>query len=364
MAQFLVRPDLHREFAGPHAVFCLLTQADRAAEFELAPSSRYGTVLHHALAAHEALADVLPALPVDADVFVVCPDRFLVSPDPAQLGAGRRISVMPCGSTPVTDAHVTYFLDVVERTDPEALEARADRLFEALGDADEVLLTSPAEGASARFGISGDYEWNQQAGMLSAGEQQIAPSGEASAAPTGLYRFDTTRRLALSGRIALRGAPIVHRGDDPAVRGEQARIFADLDVLRTATVLLDLSGGLVTGVTALDRAGQPAVDALEKLYAADDNYRFVWEFGIGLNPVLEQQPGNCGLNEMYGSTGGVVHLGFGLTPSTRYALTFTCADTAMTDPASGSRIAGPAATAAAPKPVRRLNRQRTASCGC
>ncbi|WP_235433527.1 aspartate-semialdehyde dehydrogenase [Protofrankia coriariae] len=63
--------------------------------------------------------------------------------------------------------------------------------------------------------------------------------------------------------------------------------------------------------------------ALTELYTVDDNYRLVWEFGIGLNTALRQQPGNCGMNEMYGAGNGVVHLGFGLTPTTRYALTFT-----------------------------------------
>ncbi|WP_391531042.1 iron-containing redox enzyme family protein [Candidatus Frankia nodulisporulans] len=342
MAQFVVHPDSHREFPGPHHTFCLLTQADRAADFALTESVRYREVVHRTIEADQSLAEALrdPRTPTDADVFVICPDRFLVSPEPAEIGPGRRLAVMPCGSTPVTDAHVAYFLDVVQRTDSAALEARADRLFEALGDADEVLLADHAGHASARLGISGDYEWNQQAGVLGPGEQQIAPSGEASAAPTGLYRFDTASRLALHGSIALRGAPIVHRGDDPAVLDEQADLLADLDVLRDATIVLDLADGAVTDVRAIDPAGQRAVDALGKLHAADESYRIVWEFGIGLNPELVQQPGNCGLNEMFGGADGTVHLGFGLTPTTRYALTFTCADTVITDAESGIRIAG------------------------
>ncbi|CAJ61065.1 MULTISPECIES: hypothetical protein [Frankia] len=357
MAQFLVRPDLHREFTGPHSTFCLLTQADRATDFTLAPSSRYGSVVHRTLEADESLQDALgdQRIPADADVFVVCPDRFLVSPEPALVGAQRRIAVMPCGSTPVTDAQVAYFLSVVEQTDPADLETRADTLFEALGEADHVTLADLAGHASARFVISGDYEWNQQAGALAAGEQQIAPAGEASAVPTDLYRFDTSRRLGLDGQIALRGAPIVHRGDDPAVLAEQARLFDDLDVLRTATVVLHLADGMVTDCHAVNAAGKRAVDALAELFAADEAYRVVWEFGIGLNPVFEQQPGNCGMNEMYGAADGIVHLGFGLTPTTRYALTFTCADTVLSDPA-GTRLAGPA--------PRRMRRRRTPTCGC
>ncbi|MEX5709343.1 hypothetical protein AB1484_13765 [Parafrankia sp. FMc6] len=358
MTQFVVHPDRHREFGSPSETFLLLTQTDRVEDFVLAPSTRYRHCAMGTIDADQSLEAVLLSgrYPADADIFVVCPDRFVTSPEPAAIGPTRRVVVMPCGSTPVTDAQVAYFLTVVEHTDPVALESRADRLFAALGETPFVWLTAPRASTSATFTVSGDYEWNQQAGPLAPGEQQIAPSGEASAAPTGLYRFDTSHRLGLNGSVTLYGAPIVHRGDDPECLAEQAGLFEDLDVLRESPVILDLADGMVTDARPAEPAAKRAVAALTDLYAADDAYRVVWEFGIGLNPVLHQQPGNCGLNEMYGANNGVVHLGFGLTPTTRYALTFTCADTVLTDK-DGNSVAGPVS-------ARRLLRRRTPDCGC
>ncbi len=339
---FVVHPDRHHQFGKPGETFLLITQADRAEEFTLAPGSRYRHTAVATIEAGEPLDAVLGSArcPDSADVFVVCPDRFVLSPEPAVLGPGRRLVVMPCGSTPVTDAQMGYFLTAVENTDPVALQIRADRLFGALGATPYVWLTAAREGTSATFGISADYEWNQQAGPLAPGEQQIAPSGGASAMPAGLYRSGASRRLDLHGSITLLGAPIVHRGDDPACVDEQAALHKDLDALRESPVILTLADGLVTDVRATAPAGKGAVAALHDLYEADESYRVLREFGVGLNPVLRQQPGNCGLNEMFGATNGVVHLGFGLTPRTRYALTFTCVDTVMTD-AEGNTLAGP-----------------------
>lgn len=352
MTQFVVHPDRHQEFGTPGETFLLLTQADRAGDFTLAPSTRYGRQAVGTIEAGESLGDVLRSgrCPAEADIFVVCPDRFVVSPEPAMLGPHRRLAVMPCGSTPVTDAQVAYFLRVIESTDPVTLAVRADRLFGALGETPYVWLTAQREGTSATFVISGDYEWAQQAGPLGPGEQQIAPSGAASASPTGLYRSGTSQRFDLNGALTLLGAPIVHRGDDPGCVEEQAALFKDLDALRDSPVILTLTGGQVTDVRPTEPAGKGAVAALAELYAADEAYRVVRELGIGLNPVLRQQPGNCGLNEMFGANNGVVHLGFGLTPTTRYALTFTCASTVMTDE-TGNAIAGPASPRRAARPL-------------
>lgn len=351
MAQFVVHPDRHREFGKASETFLLITQTDRFDDFALAPSTGYRHTAVATLEAGEPLDAALSAerCPESADIFVVCPDRFVVPPEPAVLGPGRRLVVMPCGSTPVTDAQVGYFLTAVESTDPVALEARADRLFGALGATPYVWLTASQESTSATFGISAGYEWNQQAGPVAPGGQQIAPAGEASAAPTAPYRFGTSRRLDLSGTVTLLGAPIVHRGDDPDCVDEQAALYEDLDALRQSPVILTFADGVVTDIRATAPEGKGAVAALNDLYEADECYRVLWEFGIGLNPVLRQQPGNCSLNEMFGATNGVVHLGFGLTPTTRYALTFTCVDTVMTD-TEGNTLAGPV-------PPRRRGRQ-------
>jgi hypothetical protein len=56
-----------------------------------------------------------------------------------------------------------------------------------------------------------------------------------------------------------------------------------------------------------------------------------------------------------------VHIGLGLTPSTKFALTFICPGSAMVDGAGGV-IVGNKSAATAGKP--RINRIRSISCGC
>ena len=120
-------------------------------------------------------------------------------------------------------------------------------------------------------------------------------------------------------------------------------------------------------VSALAVVGelQQARDLMERLlrvgsplglFAEDERYRVVWEFGIGLNTEVVPQPGNCGMNEVAGGGDGTLHLGFGLTPATAYALTFGCQGTELLDD-RGRHLCGG-------KPVRRLLRRRSADCGC
>lgn len=360
MTRFVVRPAEHRQFgdAGDRrSTFCLLTQADRVDDFDLSPTDMYASEVVVGLERGESLASALTDnhCPADADVLVVCPDMFVVSPSAEEIGPTRRLAVMPCGSTPVTDDHVEYFLAVAERTDPSDVEERCARLFAAFEESSSVALEDARHGAEATFSPWGDYEWNQQAGVLEPGEQQVIPSGEASALPTDITEFDGSRRLGLAGTVALRGRPIVHRGDQPDTVSDQARLFADLDTVSEAAVLIDVADGLVTECRPSNPAAKPAAEALASLFARDDNYRIVWEFGIGVNSALVPQPGNCGMNEMFGSDRGILHLGFGLTPTTTYALTFACADTTLRS-AAGQHVAGPT--------VRRLNRRRSADCGC
>jgi hypothetical protein len=357
MAPLAVQPDRHRQFGAGSSSFCLLTDAVRVPSVVLAPSERYRRCQVLGLEPGETLESVLrdERCPQDADVVAVCPDSFLASPPDDAVGA-RRLSVLPCGSTPVTEDHLAYFIAATERSDPVALAARAEELTDALDTAGTVTLRDAAAGAEAAFDAWGDYEWNVQAGVLEPGEQQIAPAGELSALPVDIDEFDPGRRLRIDGTLAVRGAPIVHLGTRAVPPGAQAALFADLDVLRAATLLVDVAGGVVTGCRPADPAAKPAAEALLALLAEDERYRLVWEFGIGLNGQVEPQPGNCGLNEVAGGADGTVHLGFGLTPATAYALTFSCAGTEVLGD-QGRRLCGG-------RPVRRLQRRRSATCGC
>ncbi len=150
---------------------------------------------------------------------------------------------------------------------------------------------------------------------------------------------------------------IVHAGYDAGLLGEQEQCYARLAGLYQGTVVLGVAAGLIVSCRPGDDSGvaAQAAAALEDLLAADPNYRIIWEVGFGINTELALLPGNCGLNEVFGGRQGVLHLGLGLTPATRFALTFLCPGSVVTTD-TGRRLVG--------RTGRRIARIRSASCGC
>ena len=353
MTCIVVRPDLQAQFDRRMPRFCLVVDEGNPFGLSLAPSNRYAECSTIALQRGESLADLLDRAPHEADLLVVCPRTFTSSPDNSRIGPDRRLSVMPCASTPVTAEQLGYFLQVCERTDHQALQDSCDRILQVLERSEQLLLSDAQHGTKAVFETWHDYEWNQQAGPINGGEQQIAPAGELSAVPVEITRFDSLARLRLSGQLALHGAVIVHRsaGDSHL---ESERLHQELAALGREPLVLDIEAGLVTGLRPSGPEAKPSADALELLFATDDSYRVVWEFGLGLNTAIRPVDGNCGLNEMYGGTSAILHLGLGLTPTTRFALTFHC---------TGTTVRGDDDVLAAPA-RRTLSRRRSAGCGC
>jgi hypothetical protein len=170
--------------------------------------------------------------------------------------------------------------------------------------------------------------------------------------------FDPSARLALDGSLTLRGQPIVHAGYDDTLVRRQAALYQHLLPLATTAVIVDIADGVITAC----RPGEPGpaglelVRVLDDLFTADPRYRVIWELGFGINTDMRIFSANCGLNEPFGGSDGVVHIGLGLTPFTEFALTFLCPSTALTDK-SGTRLIGGS-------PIRKINRTRSASCGC
>ncbi|MEU5425640.1 hypothetical protein AB0H73_08515 [Streptomyces olivoreticuli] len=356
----VVRPAAYRQFTAPKGVFCLVTDEAMAGDFVIEEPRAHDGALIVAARPADTLQDLLATrIPETADLLVVRPGTFVTSPDPAVVGA-RRIAVMPCGSTPVEKGHLRYFLSVLERTDPDAQSARADRFFAGLEQADGPRIVDAAQGTSCTLGLDDpDLEINLQAGVLAPGEQQIAPSGEISVLPMPITGFDADRRLALDGELTLRGWPIVHAGYDPALAPAQDALFRQLLPLHRHPVVITVTAGAVTACRP--GTGHPAAaaaaKALEVLLDSDERYRPVWELGFGIHTEMDTVPANCGLNEVYGATNGVVHLGLGLTPFTRFALTFLCPGSAVVDGVGEVLLGAPATT-------RRLRRTNRAGCGC
>lgn len=352
----MVRPKRYRSFGSGAREFCLVTDTDIAAAYEIDVDG-YDHASAVPIDRTDQLDDVLrSAVPDPADVLVICRRSFLTSPSESAM-AGRRMIVMPCASTPVTTAQIRYFLSVLEATDPQAQARRAEAFFAAVESAKSLLLTDAA--TTCRFdAFGGDYVWNQQAGPLDPGEQQIAPPGELSVLPMEITDFDPSAGLALDGSLTFRGQPIVHAGYDDALVQRQSILYQRLQPLTTTPVIVDIAGGVITAC----RPGEPGpaglelVKVLDELFTEDPRYRVIWELGFGINTDMRLFSANCGLNEPFGGSDGVVHIGLGLTPFTEFALTFLCPSTVLADE-SGSRLIGGA-------PIRKINRTRSASCGC
>jgi hypothetical protein len=362
--QAMVDPAALRQFGDSSKAFFLITDRHLASRFVLADSP-YADCRIIGIGPDDPVGRLIDDLPDESAILIAAPGRFVRDEDLAGLG-GRRVCIMPCGSTPVRSEHIAYFLTVMERTDPVAQAKRAESFFDAVAAAGTLRLIDDRQQTECGFAAgSAEYVWNQQAGVLEPGEQQIAPAGELSVLPMEIIDFDPARRLALDGSLTLRGEPIVHAGYDRRLDAEQAQLYRNLQPLNRHPVVLEVEHGLIVRCTAGGPTPESTLVAttLNRLFAADPRYRTVWELGFGINTAMNVVPANCGMNEVYGAENGVVHLGIGLTPFTRFALTFLCPATRLAD-RDGTTILGTAGRSAGDGQPARIKRIRESSCGC
>lgn len=357
-----VKPWKLRQFDSPAQSFCLVTDPALAPLFTFSRDQAQKTMVV-TLGPEDDLGQLLCRdTPDDADILIICRQSFLTSPDYSTIGK-RRIVVMPCASTPVSIEQVGYFLHVAELTDPAAQARRAEEFFQSLSEASNVRIVDERLGAACQFDpFGGEYVWNQQAGPLLPGEQQIAPAGELSVLPMEIDEFDSSRALSLNGTLVLRGWPIVHAGYEPGLSAAQRNLYEKLLPLHRNPVLMHVRDGVITGCEDPARTveGADLITAFDDLFSADSRYRTIWELGFGINTDMAVTPGNCGLNEPYGAGGGVVHFGLGLTPYTKFALTFICPGTSIVD-GGGKVLMG---RASHPENAQRIQPVRRAGCGC
>jgi hypothetical protein len=270
-------------------------------------------------------------IPEPAHVLVISPQRLFRSPPDAVVGR-RKLMVLACGSTPTGWDEIAFFLSVAEHTDPEEQERRISRFLEVAQASDHLEIIDQNNETRATFDHTNDaYDWNQQAGALGWGEQQIVPSGELSITPGDIMQFELERRLSVNGTITLSGPAIVHGGTAAYSRSEQQSIHDALATLEDGAVVATVEDGMIR---SLEDVGQSsahrAAAMLEHLFDVDQRYRIVQEIGFGLNSAFQPRAGNVGMNEPCGGSNGILHWGLGLTPSTQYALTFLCPDSRLT----------------------------------
>jgi hypothetical protein len=359
-----VRPAALRQFTDPADTFCLVTDADHAGDFTVSDDGRTRRTMVIAMEPGDDLGSTLSReVPEAADVLVICRRAFLSSPDPSAIGPNRRLVIMPCASTPVSLEHIRYFLRVAERTDPAAQARQADRFFSLVAAASGLRVVDEFRETACEFNpFGGDYVWNQQAGAVQPGEQQIAPAGELSVLPMEITGFDADRALALNGTLTIAGWPIVHAGYETSLADDQERIYQRLLPLHRHPVRFAVRDGVI--VDCQDPVGSAEgadlVAAFDELFSADPRYGTIWELGFGINNEMAIMPANCGLNEPYGAGGGVIHIGLGLTPYTQFALTFLCPASALIDE-SGQVLLGRVGRVAGEQRIRPVRR---AACGC
>ncbi|OAB55234.1 hypothetical protein AY600_14145 [Phormidium willei BDU 130791] len=369
-----LNPGRLRHFGPPEgASFVFVTNADLVERFRFETQHPYHEVRTLAFDGETSFEDFLERnVPEPAHILLVSPHHLVVSPEEENLGK-RKLIVMPCNSTPTDFGAVAHFLKVMERSDPEREEAFVDAFFE-LGRASEQLeFVDERYGTRAVFRhLNDDYEWNQQAGPVGWGEQQIAPSGELSAVPGSIMEFDPSLVLDIEGELALQGVLAIHSGAPSYLEEDRKRLHQSLATIRDHAVIAKVRGGKIVELTASDPACAPAARTLEAMIELDSRYATLWECGFGINTELSLLEGNIGMNEPYGGAHGCSHWGVGLTPFTQYALIILCPGTRVLGK-DGRRLVGPDPMAEADRPVRRGARAgkggmqrvtKNGACGC
>lgn len=319
----VVDPARIRQF-GPAAgvSFVLITNPEHAGSFRIETDAPYEDVR---IVVTEEGGDFEKLLhekvPEVAHVLVASPEAFFESPPEDVIGPRRKLLAMACNSTPTDLEVIRHFLRVIERTDPEAQESFAERFFEKVEDAEYLRIVNESQGTELRFDhLSEDYVWNQQAGTVEWGTQQICPAGEISVLPIEIRSFSSSLSLALNGEITLHGHPILHNGTPSFLRSDQARLHRELDGISRHPMVATVKGGVVTDLRPTSPECAPAMRALEAMFHVDSRYRIVWEIGFAVNVTLDLLPGNHAMNEVYGGSNGCLHWGLGLTPYTQYHL--------------------------------------------
>jgi hypothetical protein len=330
--KIVIRPNKYRQFGfSKQSNFYLITEANLVDVFVIEAGNFFQK---YQILAHTGndLGEVLKLTEEPANILVICPEHFIASVEPYQLGR-RKLAIMAANSTPTSLSTINHFIKVMEATNPKEQRAFANHFFDSIEQAEYLKIIDTKYETEATFVHFNDkYEWYEQGGPLEWGQQQIVPSGELSVLPLSHGTFSAECRLQIDGKVVFRGQPILHSGKQLCLRDEQARIYSQLSPLENYPVIATIKNGLITNLETSDEAAKPAQAMLEKLFADDPHYQYIWEVGFGINTALDLWQGNTAMNEVYGGNNGVLHWGFGLTPFTQYHLDIICPDSiVMTD---------------------------------
>ncbi|MGV0761021.1 hypothetical protein V6768_17025 [Tistrella mobilis] len=373
MDRIIIDPTAMRQFGDPEgATFVFVTNRSAADRFEVRLGRGGGGYAGDMTLFYEkgqSFSELLDQMPETAHILVISPDVYYKSPPAGTIGGRRKLLALACNSTPTDMDKLAHGIRMIEATDPAAQQELVDQFFATAEQSAFMEIVDPRYGTRARFDhMSDKYVWNEQAGFLGWGEQQLAPSGEVSALPLDVYDYSADLSLGIDGQMVIEGYPILHNGAPSYHPADQARIHSRLAAMQRGPMLATIERGHIVRLEALAPEAAPAVEMLERMFDVDSRYRIMWEFGFAVNCTLELYDANTAINELYGGQTGTIHIGLGLTPHTQYHLDIVCpATTILGDrgqhifgPRAEEIIAGTAATGRAGS----LVRIRSAACGC
>ncbi|MFC4591368.1 AsmA family protein [Sphaerisporangium corydalis] len=330
-ATIKIDPARLRQFGkAEDSVFCLVTNPELQDDIRIIRNGGYRDYIVIPFRTGERFEDLLAdRVPEPAHILAISPLSFFESPPPELLGR-RKIMGMACNSTPTSLDAIQHFVEVMEQTAPDEQERFSDRFFELLESTDQLVYVDEKHGTRATLQhLDPELVWNQQAGPLDWGDQQIVPAGEISVLPIEITDFREDLHLPLDGTIAFRGFPILHSGTPSFSRADQARVHFQLATLNLHAVVAKVENGIITDIQPHTPGARSAVDMLNSMFDVDSRYRIVWEMGHAMNTSLDILPGNHAMNETYGGTEGCLHWGLGLTPFTQYHLDIVSPDTTV-----------------------------------
>ncbi|CAN0444918.1 unnamed protein product, partial [Ectocarpus fasciculatus] len=253
---------------------------------------------------------------------------------------------------------IEHFLNCTANFDIDRQIEAGESFFDKGEKSQYLELVNHRQGSSCRFEhLNEIYEWHEQYGRVEWNEQQVFPSGEIACFLVPLYieKLSENTRFDLNGEIIMEGPVIVQSGPPSFQLKDQLNIHDALTTEEESGVKLTIKGGEIIKHEPVNESGQKAADMLSSLFAVDSRFRTIYEVGFSLNESIKLWPGNTAMNEIWGGSGGRLHLGLGMLPHTQYHIDAFCANTQVkTD--SGDVIFGPRAKS--------MNRRKSSHCPC
>jgi hypothetical protein len=298
---------------------------------------------------------IVQRLPQHTHIFVISPQHDFAAPNPTILGT-RQLSAVLCYSTPTSHADLQQILMAIECTNPVHQHTVAEQLFTLANASPQLALVDAQYGTEAVLQHwRGDHEWRQQVGpLVEWGSHQMVPAGEISLVPCGASdahrsTAGSDRHFLLDGEVALHGCPIVHTGEDPGLRHQQAPLYKVLRVLEEHAMIATVRAGTITQLRATHPQVQPAVRLFREFFEGHPQSRTITEIGLGFNDAFDLLPGNHAANEVWGGPYGTVHVGMSLLPLASYHVTLVCPGLTLTGKDGHVLIGPPLGTEVVPQ---------------